>query len=138
MGKGNLLRIFKNKQERKGNKNKPRSIKYTSICSNDACAVGVRKYFNEEKEQIDNDKEIAKALQSFNTISYMNKLAKKFDQESLDRKYAIDLHNRINTRKIKGRGKKNKTKKMRQKLKSKKLIKMKQKQISKKLKRNIK
>ena len=51
----------------------------------------------------------------------MNKLANKFDQESLDRKYAINLHNKINTHKIKGRGKKNKTKKTRQKLKTKKV-----------------
>ena len=118
-----LSRFFRKlKNNNLVNKRKPRNIKYTSVCNNDACAVRVRQPFN--KEQFDNDKEIAKALQSFNTISYMNKLANKFDQESLDRKYAINLHNKINTHKIKGRGK-NKTKKMRQKRKSKKVKKIK-------------
>lgn len=105
------------------NRKRPANIRYTRVCNNDACAVGVREYFNKEQQQIDNDKAIAKAVQSFNTISYMNKLANKFDQESLDRKYAINLHNKINTRKIKGRGK-NKTKKIKQKQKSKKLRKI--------------
>lgn len=118
------------------NRKNPRDIRYTSVCNNGACAVGVREYFNKEKQQIDNDKEIAKALQSFNTISYMNKLANKFDQESLDRKYAINLHNKINTHKIKGRGK-NKTKKMKQKRKSKKIRKI-RKNNSRVGKKNIK
>jgi|TARA_B110000858_G_scaffold138297_3_gene157063 CelD/BcsL family acetyltransferase involved in cellulose biosynthesis len=117
-----LSRFFRKlKNNNLVNKRKPRNIRYTTICNNGACAVGVRQPFN--KEQFDNDKEIAKALQSFNTISYMNKLANKFDQESLDRKYAINLHNKINTYKIKGRGK-NKTKKTKQKRKSKKLRKI--------------
>lgn len=117
-----LTRFFRKlKKNNLINGKKPRNVRYTTICNNGACAIGVREYFNKEQEQIDNDKEIAKALQSFNTISYMNKLANKFDQESLDRKYAINLHNKINTHKIKGRGKKNKTKKTRQKLKTKKV-----------------